>query len=213
MFNRIVLLILLLSFSERAMSAATSLPPHAEYLESLNVDLGEGHINSEHAAFFREFLLSHPEIKRIAEIGFNAGHSSDLMLSIRPDIEIVAFDLCEHAYVNTMKEYIDQKFPGRHTLIRGDTRHTLPSYFRKHPEEKFDLIFIDGGHTFGIAHSDLRWMHEMARPDTVVIMDDMQYYGPRTAWEEYERWGRVQTDAILGSWHKWAVGKYLPMQF
>lgn len=111
-------------------------------------------------------------IKSILEIGFNAGHSADTFLS-HSIAEVTSFDLNARPCVQKAKEYIDRKYPTRHTLIIGDSTDTIPLYKKDHPEKKFDLIYIDGGHTQEIAYADLMNCRQLAHEKTVVIMDDV----------------------------------------
>jgi predicted O-methyltransferase YrrM len=117
-------------------------------------------------------LADQVSIQSILEIGFNAGHSADTFLS-HSLAHVTSFDLQTRDYVQTAKEYIDQKYPSRHTLIIGDSVKTIPLYIKDHPNKKFDLIYIDGGHTEEIAYADLMNCRELAHSNTLVIMDDV----------------------------------------
>lgn len=108
----------------------------------------------------------------IMEIGFNGGHSSDLFLKTEPSCTVTAFDIGNHDYVNVGKSYIDMTYPNRHTLIIGDSRHTLPQYIKENPNKKFDIIFIDGGHDLEVAESDLCNCIQLCHSNTILIMDD-----------------------------------------
>ncbi len=123
----------------------------------------------------------------IMEIGFNAGHSALTFLK-HTNAKITSFDLGEHDYVNVAKEYIDMKYPNRHTLILGDSRDTVP-----HCKDTFDLIFIDGGHDYEVAKVDMKNCLLLAKPNAMFIMDDTVYtqgwhfpytLGPTRAWME-----------------------------
>lgn len=46
----------------------------------------------------------------VIEIGFNAGHSSLLMLAAHPKLQIVAFDLCEHSYTRHRAAHVALSF-------------------------------------------------------------------------------------------------------
>ena len=126
------------------------------------------------------------------EIGFNAGHSAELFLSSNKNINLVSFDIGTHEYVKYGKNFIDKTYPGRHTLIIGNSLDTVPKYI-KEENKKFDLIFIDGGHDYYVAKSDLFNCKELAHNKTIVILDDTinnnkwvnsWNEGPNSAWKE-----------------------------
>lgn len=145
-------------------------------------------------------LVKDEKILTVLEIGFNAGHSSETFLESNPKAIVVSFDLGEHDYTHIGKEYIDAKYPGRHTLILGDSTITVPKYSKENAVI-FDLIFIDGGHTFEVANADLHNCKVMAGKDTIVIMDDIvkdgskikEYNnGPNEAWEIAKQTGIIR---------------------
>ena len=122
---------------------------------------------------------------KILEIGFNGGHSAELFLK-NTSAEVTSLDLGEYSYVYKGKEFIDTVYPNRHNLILGDSCKTVKSL-----SGQFDLIFIDGGHTYDIAKSDLINCKKFAHPDTIVLMDDIVFsdqlswnIGPTRAWLE-----------------------------
>ena len=126
------------------------------------------------------------------EIGFNAGHSADTFLKSNENISLVSFDIATHLYVDIGKTYIDKTYPGRHTLIKGDSRVTISEYFNKNPDKKFDLIFIDGGHYENIPRSDLSNCRLFAHKNTIVVMNDVKYknietwnVNPNEAWDAF----------------------------
>jgi len=130
----------------------------------------------------------------VMEIGFNAGHSAEVFLENNKTLILTSFDLGLHNYVKTSKEYIDSVYPGRHTLIIGDSNVTVPEYSINNKDVKFDVIFIDGGHEYTIAKADLENCFKLAHKDTIVIIDDtifkkqwVQHYtiGPTRTWTEH----------------------------
>ena len=192
----------------------------------------EGSMNRQFRKFFEVYLKKNSFIKTIAEIGFNRGHGSMTFLSTREDISVVSFDIGIHP-LHYAKEFIDQRFPGRHELVIGDSTQTVSKYAKEHAEQKFDLIFIDGGHEYDVALKDIENMKSMSHSETVVIMDDLMPWrsfgkGPFLAWKEANNRKLVQEISIwadLGKnykqipshprlsseknyQHVWAVGFY-----
>lgn len=144
-------------------------------------------------------VTSRPRI-RILEIGFNAGHSALTFLQ-NPTASVTSIDLGAHAYCLGAKTFIDKVYPGRHTLIIGDSTQSLPRYIQEHPSSRFDVIFIDGGHDYEIAKADLYNCLKLAHDDTLIIMDDvimptegrdMEWtVGPSRVWREAIADGRI----------------------
>ena len=126
----------------------------------------------------------------VMEIGFNAGHSAEVFLKNNPQLTLTSFDLGYHKYVTPAKEYIDLMYPNRHTLILGDSTITIPSYLKDNKNTKFDIIFIDGGHDYKIAKTDMQNCFYLAHKDTIVILDDTIY---TVGWEEHWTVGPTKT--------------------
>ncbi len=55
---------------------------------------------------------------------------------------MASFDLVEHGYTTVDKKIVDKKFPGRHTVIAGDSTKTVPEFTRQNPDARFDLPTI-----------------------------------------------------------------------
>jgi predicted O-methyltransferase YrrM len=144
-------------------------------------------------------LTEKPNIK-IMEIGFNAGHSAEIFLQNNKTLTLTSFDLGGHDYVTTAKEYIDSTYPNRHTLILGDSRQTIPEYIENNKDTKFDFIFVDGGHIYEIAKSDVDNCFHLSHDDTIVAVDDVVFtreweqeytIGPTRTWIEYLRQHKI----------------------
>ena len=154
-----------------------------QYLKERNCNITEGYSRLCYKeTILLQILASDSKVKNILEIGFNAGHSADTFLTYNSSCNLLSFDIGEHSYVKVAKEYIDKTYPDRHTLILGDSTKTIPKY---ETDIKFDLIFIDGGHSYEVARADLMNCKRFAHKDTIVIMDDTMY---RKEWEaEYTK--------------------------
>jgi predicted O-methyltransferase YrrM len=170
-------------------------------------------------------LAAAPGISLICETGFNAGYSSHAFLTAQSASTVYSFDLVQFEYSTTAHRYLRGHFGPRHHLIHGDSRQTVPDFHRLNPDLKFDLIFIDGGHSYDVARADLANLRALATPSTIVIMDDMTPWnrvgiGPTNAWVEAMQDGSIRHEALLkdgeqvtafepsGS-RSWAVGRYL----
>lgn len=164
-------------------------------------------------------LTNKPNIN-VMEIGFNAGHSAELFLQNNKDLILTSFDLGEHNYVRTAKEYIDGTYPNRHNLILGDSRTTIPIYLENNKDTKFDIIFIDGGHDYEVAKADMENCFHFAHKDTIVALDDTIFtkgweevytIGPTRTWTEHLQQNKIielnRKDYSPGHGMSW--GKYI----
>ena len=136
-------------------------------------------------ATYLEDLARKSEATRIAEIGFNIGFSSIAFLESSPRTSVVSFELDRRPAVELAKGFVDARYPGRHELIIGDSRQTVP----RHERGDFDLVFVDGGHEYEIAAADLANAARLARPGGLVVVDDLVPWhpwgvGPYRAWQE-----------------------------
>lgn len=192
-----------------------------EHLEAKDVKVYEGHSGQivgqqEH---LRE-LVSRKGIVNVMEIGFNGGHSAELFLSSNGNVNVVSFDIGKWECVEAGKKFIDAQYPERHRLVLGDSVETVVTYTCENPDEKFDLIFIDGAHEYKTAKADLVNCRALAHKDTIVIMDDtmtelgqMQQWniGPNIAWMEGQKEGFVEPLGAVnfshGRGHSW--GRYV----
>lgn len=85
----------------------------------------------------------------ILEIGFNAGHSTALMLLANPKSNILLFDLNEHAYTLQCLKFLKSVFGKDRFIdfIEGDSKQTLTTYLKNNPkmQSRFNLVYIDCG--------------------------------------------------------------------
>ena len=137
-------------------------------------DQPEGSSIPEQIQYYLELLHKNPSIKRIVEIGFNLGISAAAFLAARPDTHVVSIDIGAHAYVLPAKRNIDKHFPGRHSLVVGDSTTTVPFLhgFFNNPNP-VDLFMIDGYHVEPVPRIDLSNALVWCGPETYIIVDDV----------------------------------------
>lgn len=188
-----------------------------EYLKSKNIEKLEGYSQQvPEQVDFLKTLVSNPSIKNVMEIGFNAGHSAEIFLSENENIHLVSFDLNYHDYVKIGKQYIDETYPGRHTLITGNSNITVPEYCETNIDKKFDIIFIDGNHVYPVPMNDIFNCLPLAHKETILIMDDIiktetwiktWNVGPNRAWKECLELGLIREighkDCTKGRGYSW----------
>ncbi len=149
------------TFVQSIVSLQTSLP------------FVEGFTSPQQAAQLEEFLVAHPEITTIGEIGFNVGMSSSVFLNVRETTRVISFDLGEWSYVGKQKALIDQLWPNRHTLLIGDSRQSVPQLHTLHPEPLFDFVFVDGGHQGDVPYRDVLNMLPLLKEGGIICIDDV----------------------------------------
>jgi len=157
-------------------------------------------------------------VRRLCEIGFNAGHSALAMLLNAPrEATMVSFDLGSKSYTSGCADFIDRVFPGRLELVVGPSNVTVQAYAREHlAAPRCDVILIDGGHEEAEAKDDLLAMSLLATHGrTLVVMDDIgcrpaYCAGPTASWEEFRRSGRLrEVGCEAEAARRWCWGTYL----
>ena len=113
-----------------------------------------------------------PPPRTVCEVGVDAGHTSLLWLLGAPDAHVVAFDLGPHV-TRWAAVWLTRRFPGRYTLVLGDSVDAIPRFHAAQPDVICDLWFIDGGHTRDVAAADAAAARAMARPGATVLFDDV----------------------------------------
>lgn len=194
---------------------------HVKELEKIVKDSGEqfeGNCFYYHHTFNSDdtFMNKHRNImdiarksNKIVEIGFNAGHSSFLMLVANPDCHIHAFDICSHSYVKPCLEYLNVHFGNRITLHEGNSHETLREFQLNNPDYRFDAIHIDGCHEYLHANLDFFISKGMSRPGAYCILDDTNIGYLLELWNGYIRDNHITELAIRGTGaHKHSIGKY-----
>lgn len=114
---------------------------------------------------------------RICEIGFNAGHSSMLMLLGRDQtpLEFTIFDIGHHLYTKPCLTYIESQFQHvKFEYIEGDSIVTMPKWIETHKEYigTYDVVHVDGGHSEECIFNDMKNTDLLVKKGGIVIIDD-----------------------------------------
>ena len=163
--------------------------PHLDALLNIIKDIGEpleGNIFYKHLdpnpghqlverflpkrAALAMFAMAHQDI---VEVGFNAGFSALLTLTANPNLKLTSVDICEHQYTMPCYEYLMNAFPGRISLVKGDSRQVLASVLKN--DKDLTGYIIDGGHGIDVAEEDLRNIIQFANKDAVLCFDDSDF--------------------------------------
>eukprot|EP00466_Bigelowiella_natans_P021028 jgi/Bigna1/87202/estExt_fgenesh1_pg.C_170194 len=186
-----------------------------QFLRDQNIFVSEGYSSRAQRNFLQELVRNNSGIKRVIEIGFNAGHSAECFLEANDQLELVSFDIGEHGYTTTAHEWLQRKYPGRSTLILGDSTKSMPQFRSENPEFAADLVFIDGGHIEPVPYLDIVNGASMSNDGALVILDDYcEIYGSEgvmEAWEKAKDEGIVHQIGMPHTWKDrgWVVGRYI----
>lgn len=123
------------------------------------------------------FWLGKKADKRICEIGFNAGHSTMLLLlgrDITP-IDFTIFDIGHHDYTKPCLSYIKTQFAHvNFEYVEGDSTVVIPQWIDKNRNilGKYDLIHVDGGQSEHCISNDMKNADILVKKDGYIIIDD-----------------------------------------
>ena len=142
---------------------------YIDRLRALDLQAVEGGSHDfQHQQALLGQIIEKSQPTRVLEIGFNTGFGAALFLS--HGSKVTSFDIGEHDYVTRCKEIVDDVFPGRHELVLGDSALTVPQYAT---DELFDLVFIDGKHSYRGCIVDLLNCIDHCKANALVVVDDV----------------------------------------
>jgi predicted O-methyltransferase YrrM len=119
-----------------------------------------------------------------------------MVASANPTVRLVGFDMWIPDYAgmeNPGPGFVHQElervgYRGAAELIGGDSRATVPAFFRAHPEAFFDVITVDGDHSARGAAIDLANVIPRLKVGGFLVFDDLcNPYHPRLrrVWERH----------------------------
>lgn len=123
------------------------------------------------------FWCGKQAVDNICEIGFNAGHSTMLLLLGRSNtpLKFTIFDIGDHAYTKPCYEYIKSKFLFvDFEYVEGDSAITMPEWINNHSGlmYKYDVVHVDGGHSEHCISNDMKNADLLVKKDGIIIVDD-----------------------------------------
>ena len=121
------------------------------------------------------------EVGFYLEIGVRRGRSMAIVASRHPHARIVGFDKWIPNYVgieNPGPEFVQKElecvgYKEKVEFITGDSKKTVPAYFRQHPDAYFDVITVDGDHSAHGARIDLRHVIPRLKIGGFLVFDDI----------------------------------------
>jgi len=142
-------------------------------------DGGTGHMpcNSDVINFWKA-VKEITNFQSMMEIGFNAGHSSSIILSLFDDVRIDSYDIGQFDITHSNGKLVKEKFTDRFDLFIQDSMKISSSKLNG----KYDLMFIDGSHDYNPVVSDINLF--LNSDIQYVIMDDLQNKNVKRAYGE-----------------------------
>jgi len=147
--------------------------------------------------------------KRIFEVGFNAGHSSMLLLygamSNSPEnLEITIADDGSHSYTRPCLTYLQSLFPTvLFRYIEGDSRINLPLFLSREGVNhlsSYDVVHVDGGHADSCIYNDLCVAIALLKTGGILLIDDTNQENIRDATFNLIRSGHFQLAETLNTY-------------
>lgn len=117
------------------------------------------------------------------EIGVRRGRSLAVVAATQPKVNIYGFDLWVKDYAgmeNPGPDFVSNELKkvnhqGKIELISGDSRKTIPEFFKNNPNLYFDMITVDGDHSEKGAKIDLQNVLPHLKIGGVILLDDTHH--------------------------------------
>ena len=149
----------------------------------------------------RNYRLALRYKRPVLEIGFNAGHSALLALSLDPEIRFTAIDIGRNAYTTKCAQAVKSMFGDRFAIHIGDSRDVLAALAMR-PND-FDVFHVDGGHGVENCRTDISNCIRLAdqrRGRSHLLLDDTADQRIFDVHLEFIAAGRLATESFGNRW-------------
>lgn len=129
---------------------------------------GTGHMPpSKDVISFWENVKEETNFKHLVEIGFNAGHSSSIILSLFDDVTVSSYDIGLYDITFINAKIVESRFPDRFEFTCIDSKELT-----KEDISNCDILFIDGAHDYPEVRSDVNLF--LTSDVQYAVIDDLQ---------------------------------------
>ena len=151
-------------------------------------DGGTGHMPpSKEVISFWESVKKYTGFTHITEIGFNAGHSSSIILTLFDDVTVSSYDVGMYDITYTNAKIVENRFPNRFTIAIKDSKELSPKDINDS-----HILFIDGSHNYPEVRSDIDLFLQSNLK--YAIVDDMQNRNVQKAYNESSHQYKLLTE-------------------
>jgi predicted O-methyltransferase YrrM len=185
-----------IELSKLPLSELTNLE---SYYKDNNIKIIEGYSSESNEQ--KKFLESYKDsFKSILEIGFNAGHSSEIFLCNNKDVQLTSIDLGYWYYTKFGVRFLSRKFKNQIKIIYKDSIDAISDFSSIKENTFFDLIYVDGNHDYQYAMADMLNCKKFANSNSLVMLDDVVLSddyrsvansGPTRVWKELVNSGYI----------------------
>lgn len=157
-----------------------------------------------------EVILKHEKPDVILEIGTWNGDRAVKMCEAAGAKSYIGFDLFEEAddlsdqrEMNVKPHFtmddVYQRLDGLNaSIIRGDTKKTLPEFISVFGEDQADFAFIDGGHSVETIRSDWENVRKLVKPGKYIVFDD--FYSDMPEGFDFDQFGANKVVEGIPGW-------------
>lgn len=157
---------------------------HKIYFETFKRTINKNELIKVHSAInkkegnFITKLIKKYNLRKCLEIGFANGISAMYILSSSKNITLTSIDPFQKTQWNSngLKLLTNSKLINRHKLIEQKSYQALPELLKAN-KNNFDLIFIDGWHTFDYTLIDFFYADKLLKKGGIIVVDDAKHQG------------------------------------